>query len=94
MRVEKYKGIDALLKGEGVAKVYPDKTTSAAAARFGMYLPEGTSASEPVLAIELRATSGAQSAAKPKKATKPPKNAAKRWGLYDGGDYSDYSDDE
>jgi ASC-1-like (ASCH) protein len=89
VRVQKYKGIESLLKGEGVTKVYPDKTTSAATARFGMYLPEGTPASDPVLAIELRASNGAKSQAKSKKTTKASKNAAKRWGLYDGGEYSD-----
>ena len=68
VRVEKYKNLEALLKGEGVAKVYPGKTAAEAAARFGMYLPPGTSASDPVLAIELRA-------AKPG-AKKPPKKGA------------------
>jgi ASC-1-like (ASCH) protein len=92
VRVKKYKGIEALLKGEGVAKVYPDKTTSAAAARFGMYLPEGTPASEPVLAIELRAASGAKNQDKPKKSTKSSKKAAERWGAYDDDDSVDSVD--
>lgn len=82
VRVEKYKGIEALLKGEGVAKVYPGKTAAEAAARFGAYLPPGTTASEPVIAIELRAASGAKKA--PKK--KAPKKAAERWDAF-GSEY-------
>ena len=88
VRVDKYKGIDALLKGEGVAKVYPGKTAAEAAARFGVYLPPGTGASEPVIAIELRAASGAKKAAPKKKA---PKKASERANSFaDYGDYDDY----
>lgn len=65
VRVAKYKNIDALLKGEGVAKVYPGKTASEAVSRFSEYLPPDTSAaSDPVIAIELRAASGAKAAKK------------------------------
>jgi len=60
VRVERYpSGIAALLKGEGAEKVYPGKSASEATARFSMYLPEGTPATEPVIAIELRALDGA-----------------------------------
>jgi ASC-1-like (ASCH) protein len=68
VRVEKYKGIEALLKGEGVGKVYPGKSAADAAARFGMYLPPGTPALAPVIAIEIRASSGSKNKAAKKRA--------------------------
>lgn len=55
VRITKYDNVTALLKGEGVAKVYPGSTEADAKKRFGMYLPPGTSDSERVIAIELRA---------------------------------------
>ena len=61
VRIERYpSGIAALLKAEGAAKVYPGKSASEASARFSMYIPEGTPATEPVIAIELRALNGAK----------------------------------
>jgi ASC-1-like (ASCH) protein len=57
-RVTKYASLDALLKTEGVAKVYPGKSVAEAASRFGMYLPPGTTAADPVMAIELKIVKG------------------------------------
>ena len=54
-RVDKYPNLAALLKGEGVGKVYPGKTAAEATERFAMYLPPGASPDAPVLALELRA---------------------------------------
>lgn len=54
-RVDKYPSIEALLKGETLAKVYPGHTAASAAERFAMYLPQGTGPKDPVLAIELKA---------------------------------------
>lgn len=53
-RITKYPSLEALLKTEGAAKVYPGKSASEATARFTMYLPPGTSAADPVMAIELK----------------------------------------
>ena len=84
VRVAKHKGIEALLKSEGVTKVYPGKSAAEAAARFSAYLPPGTTASDPVLAIELRA------------ARSPPKKASKkatgRYGAYEA--YDSYEEHE
>jgi ASC-1-like (ASCH) protein len=54
VKITKYSSLEELLKKETLAKVYPGKTAAEAAARFGMYLPPGTSAKDPVLAIELK----------------------------------------
>ena len=54
VRVSKHANLEALLKAEGVAKVYPGKSASEAAERFGVYLPPGASAKDPVMAIELK----------------------------------------
>ncbi len=49
-RVDKYKDIEALLKGEGIAKVYPGKKTMAEGVEiFREFAPD---VSAPVLAIE------------------------------------------
>lgn len=55
VRVTKHASLEALLKAEGVGKVYPGKTNEQANERFGAYLPPGTSGKDPVLAIELKA---------------------------------------
>jgi len=54
VKIKKYPNIDALIKGEGVSKVYPSRTAAAGKARFEEYLPEGTTASDAVLAIEIK----------------------------------------
>jgi len=59
VRVDKYPSLDALLKAEGAGKVYPGKSAAEAAERFEAYLPNGRSASDPVLAIEVRPAGGA-----------------------------------
>jgi ASC-1-like (ASCH) protein len=52
-RIDKYKDIEALLKAEGVAKIYPGKKTTAEGAEiFREFAPDTTAA---VLAIELAA---------------------------------------
>jgi ASC-1-like (ASCH) protein len=85
VRVAKYSNIEALLKGEGVAKVYPGKTAAEGAERFGAYIPPGASVSDPVLAIELRA-----SAAPPSSAPPPKKGPKRRMGA---GGYDSLDDD-
>jgi len=67
-RVDKYPNLAALLKGEGVGKVYPGKTAAEAAERFSVYLPPGASADSPMLALEIKSASGA--ARKPRAAAK------------------------
>jgi ASC-1-like (ASCH) protein len=82
VRVERYKDLAALLKAEGVEKVYPGhKTASSAADRFGVYLPPGASPTDPVMAIEIRAAGGA--------AKKGPKKAAARASYRDDSGYDD-----
>lgn len=54
VKIKKYPNIDALIKGEGVGKVYPSRTAAAGKARFEEYLPEGTTPSDAVLAIEIK----------------------------------------
>jgi ASC-1-like (ASCH) protein len=51
-KITKYPDIDALLKKEGVAKVYPGRTSSAAVEQFKKYLAPDTPSSSPVLAFE------------------------------------------
>ena len=53
-RIERHKNFAALLKAEGVGKVYPGKSEKEATERFEAYLPEGATSADPVLAIELR----------------------------------------
>jgi len=55
-KAKKYENLAALLKGEGVGKVYPGKTAAAAAKSFALYLPPGASADDPVIAIAVEAT--------------------------------------
>ena len=55
-KAKKYDNLAALLKGEGVAKVYPGKTAAAAANSFALYLPPGASADDPVIALAVKAT--------------------------------------
>jgi ASC-1-like (ASCH) protein len=73
-RVGKYSSIAALLKAEGASEVYPGLSAAKAAERFGAYLPPGTGAEEPVLAIELHAPGAHDAHAK----KAPAKRAAKR----------------
>ncbi len=54
VRITKYASLDMLLKTESIAKIYPGKTAAEATARFTMYLPPGASASDPVIAVELK----------------------------------------
>jgi ASC-1-like (ASCH) protein len=54
VRISKHSSLDAALKKEALAKVYPGKSAAEAAERFKMYLPPGAGAGDPVLAIELK----------------------------------------
>jgi len=55
VRVTKYKNLEALLKGEGLNKVYPaHKDNKAAVEKFSLYLPPGTSVNDPVIAFEFK----------------------------------------
>ena len=58
VRIKKYASIEDLLTSEGHAKVYPGRTRAEGLMQFGMYLPPGTLATDPVMAIELREASG------------------------------------
>ena len=60
VRVTKYKNLEALLKGESLAKVYPGKSASEATASFSQYLPPDATTSDAVVAIELKAAKGAK----------------------------------
>ena len=53
--IDKFKNLAELLKKKKLEDIYPDqKTVSSATTRFEQYLPPGTSAADPVLAIEIR----------------------------------------
>jgi ASC-1-like (ASCH) protein len=54
VRVKKYKNFDALLKGEGVDKVYPWKKAADATKIFNEFLPPSVDADSPVIALELK----------------------------------------
>ena len=59
--IDKFKNLAELLKKKKLEDVYPDqKTASGATARFEQYLPPGTSAADPVLAIEIRRAGAAK----------------------------------
>ena len=59
--VNKFKNLAELLKKNKLEDIYPDqKTVSSATARFEQYLPEGASAADPVLAIEVRRAGAAK----------------------------------
>lgn len=64
VRVKKHKDLAALLKEEGINKVYPGRTAADAAERFNKYLPPGTDASHAVLSIELKPSTHAKAAKK------------------------------
>ena len=54
VRVKKYKNFDALLKGEGVDKVYPGKKAADATKIFNEFLPPSVDADSPVIALEFK----------------------------------------
>ena len=59
--VDKFKNLAELLKKKKLEDIYPDqKTASGATTRFEQYLPPGTSAADPVLAIEIRRAGAAK----------------------------------
>ena len=61
MSVDKFKNLAELLKKKKLEDIYPDqKTASGATTRFEQYLPPGTSAADPVLAIEIRRAGAAR----------------------------------
>lgn len=78
--VDKFKNLAELLKKKKLEDIYPDqKTASGATTRFEQYLPPGTSAADPVLAIEIRRAGAAK-----KKATAARGSTSYRdYGMYE-----------
>ena len=82
--IDKFKNLAELLKKHKLEDIYPDqKTASSATARFEKYLPQGASAADPVVAIEIRRAGAAKKKATAARGTPNSKDLARSNGYSD-----------